>query len=57
MNVRVPVSDLEGLDRALVQAKAEGKLPVGWNRSDLIRAIVAQASEDLSFLDDYDDAE
>jgi len=57
-SVRADPSLLNDVDRALLEARASGHLPMDYNRSDALRDLMRQLADDPSILSDYsEDAE
>jgi len=54
VNVRTPSGLLNDVDRALLEARADGHLPMDYNRSDALRDLMRQLADDPSILSDYD---
>jgi hypothetical protein len=54
VTVRVAPELLNDVDRALLEARANGHLPMNYNRSDALRDLMRQVAEDPSVLSDYD---
>jgi len=54
VTVRVDTSTVDDVDDAILRAKADGKLPRDYSRSDALRDVMEQLSEDLELLSDYE---
>lgn len=52
-SARVDPNLLDKLDQALLQARAEGRLPRNYSRSDALRDMMRMIAEDPSLLSDY----
>jgi len=53
VTVRADPDLINDLDRALLEARADGKLPMNYNRSDALREMMRVVAEDPSILSDY----
>lgn len=53
VSVRVDADLVERVDRQILEAKADNKLPMDYSRSDAIRQFLERVAEDPSIL--YDD--
>jgi len=54
VGARVDPKLVDRIDRALLEARANGHLPMDYNRSDALRDLMRQLADDPSILSDYD---
>jgi metal-responsive CopG/Arc/MetJ family transcriptional regulator len=50
VSVRIDEDLVEEVDRAIIQAKADGEIPMDYSRSDAVRHLFELAAEDTSLL-------